>query len=165
MNFIPIIISTLIALGVAYIAFQQFLLAREKFKLDMFEKRFAIYKAVQIYLDEIRKSEDASDKLLNDFLDKTHMAKFLFEDDIADFVEKLYRKGIKLNLANRPNEGLSPHQLAKHTELKAEAIKYFMGQNENFGIRFLPYLKFRKWSNGIWIDFNHKILKDYSTSD
>lgn len=44
------LIPSLIALAVAFISFQQFLLAREKFKLDLFEKRMAIYNAVYTYL-------------------------------------------------------------------------------------------------------------------
>lgn len=160
-----VVISTLIAFFLVFIAFQQYLLAKEKLKLDLFEKRFAIYKAIQTYLDEIRKSEDASDKLLKDFEDKTHTAKFLFDSDVADFTDKLYSLGLNLNLSNRPNAGLTPGQLAKNEKIKEEAIAEFMRHNKKFYIRFLPYLKFRKWSNGIWIDYTNKLEKDYRGID
>ena len=40
-------LTIIVGLLVAYVAYNQFVLAREKRKLDLFEKSFAIYKGVQ----------------------------------------------------------------------------------------------------------------------
>jgi len=46
-------IATLIAGIVAWTGYQQHHLAKEKLKLDLFEKRFSVYKGVQIFLSQI----------------------------------------------------------------------------------------------------------------
>ncbi len=44
------IIATFIAAIAAWIAVQQYFLAKGKLKLDLFEKRFSVYKGVQVFL-------------------------------------------------------------------------------------------------------------------
>lgn len=47
-------ILTLINAGIVpYMICQQFRLSKEKLKLDLFERRFAVYKGVQIFLTGI----------------------------------------------------------------------------------------------------------------
>lgn len=46
-------IMVLVAAIVAWTNYQQHLLTKEKFKLDLFEKRFAVYKGVQRFLTHI----------------------------------------------------------------------------------------------------------------
>ena len=47
------LLTILLAGFAAYIAFQQFRLGREKFKLDLFEKRFAVFDATRKFLSTI----------------------------------------------------------------------------------------------------------------
>ena len=51
-SIMPILISSILTIAISFIAFQQFLLAKEKFKLDMFEKRLVVFKAVQKFICE-----------------------------------------------------------------------------------------------------------------
>jgi len=155
-SIMTVIIPSLIALAVGFVAFQQFLLAREKFKLDLFEKRLAIYKAVQIYLDEIRRNQDASDKLIKEFEANTHTSKFLFDSDVSDFIDEIYGMGIRLNLSNRPHESMTPRQRELSDGIREKVITDFMDYNASLVKRFLPYMKFKRWSNGLWLDFQNK---------
>jgi len=159
------IIPSLIALAVVVVAFQQFLLAKERLKLDLFERRLAIYKAVQTYLEGVRTTQDSSDELSNSFREATQTAQFLYDSDVTDFIDELYRLGFRLNLANREVGCLNDSQLMKAKGIKTEALREFMAHHLKFDFRFLPYLKFRKWSGAFWIDFHkqHKKKKDYDT--
>jgi hypothetical protein len=45
-----------VAVVTLYIAFQQFWLAKEKLKLDLFEKRFAVFAAARDFLSKVAQS-------------------------------------------------------------------------------------------------------------
>jgi hypothetical protein len=66
----------LVAAIVAWIAYQQFRLAREKFKLDLFEKRFAVYSAARKLLSIIAQKANIENKDLFEFLRDTHDSYF-----------------------------------------------------------------------------------------
>jgi hypothetical protein len=46
-------ITLIIGTFVAYVGYQRYAINRERFKLDLFEKRFAVYKGVQVFLSYI----------------------------------------------------------------------------------------------------------------
>jgi hypothetical protein len=46
-------VRVLLAVGGVYIAYQQFRFGRERLKLDLFEKRFAVFAAVSRFLSTI----------------------------------------------------------------------------------------------------------------
>jgi len=66
-SFLGVFSNVLVAAAVAYIAYRQYSLAREKFKLDMFEKRFAVYKATQRFLTVILQDGKVDLEKLFDF--------------------------------------------------------------------------------------------------
>ena len=53
MPYILSAITVLIGIFVAFVGYQQFKINREKFKLDLFEKRFAVYKGAQVFLSYV----------------------------------------------------------------------------------------------------------------
>jgi len=58
LTFLTIIVGIL----VAFIAYRQFVLVNEKFKLDLFEKRFAIYLGVESFLAYIIGGESGNEE-------------------------------------------------------------------------------------------------------
>lgn len=47
------VITVLIGTFVAFVRFMQYRVSRDKFKLDLFEKRFSVYKATHVFLTHI----------------------------------------------------------------------------------------------------------------
>ena len=61
MTNLPSYLTAIVAVMVAWIARQQYLLARENFMLDLFEKRFGVYKAAQKFLSCIMRNPNNID--------------------------------------------------------------------------------------------------------
>lgn len=148
-------VATLIAALVAFIAIQQYLLAREKFKLDLFEKRFAIFKATETFIGLITMARNSSQ---NDFSDwhrqfsvQTQAASFLFDEEISNFIDDLARKGNRVTVAyglkNEPNANTDPAIVEALKDARQIQNEFFsiQGQLKN---RFSPYLKFKNWKYG-----------------
>ncbi|MCA8037073.1 hypothetical protein LGM46_29325 [Burkholderia arboris] len=94
---IPTALATLTIGGVAaYIAYRQYRVAHAKFKLDLFEKRFVIYQAVVRALSSIEQSNNVYSErptgLSSALRADTSAAQFLFDDDVAAFIESLIEK-------------------------------------------------------------------------
>ena len=137
LTLLTIIVGTL----VAYVAYKQFLLANEKFKLDLFEKRFAIYKEVELFLQGNMLNITTKEAL--DFFYKTKNAVFLFDDDISYYIDEIFRKALKLEQIRieHPN-GPFPKE---REELWQWFINQLTAKPSPLIAIFSPYLKFSKW--------------------
>ena len=137
------LIAAIIAFGVALISLQQWLLAKEKFKLDLFEKRFAILKAVESYLSDTIVSRKGSIERVQQFYANTMTANFLFDEDIINFAEKLKVKGLNLkdldNVIEALPEGDERHEAVRQ---KVEILCEFLDIQLQLKDKFSPYLKF-----------------------
>lgn len=80
----------------AWIAYQQLILARERFKLDLFEKRFAVYKATQKFLVTIMENSNIGwdDPVI--FLRETQDAVSRFGQEIVNYLDSLYDKALDM---------------------------------------------------------------------
>lgn len=147
------IITTLIALIVAFVALQQFFLAQERFKLDLFEKRLAIYKTVEKFLEDAFTYRTVSSERMQTFHNDTQMAVFLFGQDIVDFLKKLRTMGNELTVAHeqgRLEEPGSSERMALG-KVRERILTEFLDIHSDLSKTFSPYLKFSKWHWGfIW---------------
>lgn len=96
MSLIPQSLTVIVAAIVAYIAYQQFVLASERLKFDLFEKRFAIFEAARRFLIAI--STDAKLELedLAEFRRETQPAIFLFDTCITEYLASLAEQSIEM---------------------------------------------------------------------
>jgi len=138
--------SLLIAAAVAYIAYQQYGLAREKFKLDMFEKRFAVYKATQRFLTVIFQVGKVDLDKLFEFRRDTQDATFLFGQEIPAYLKRLDVQALNLMAINDELRDLPVGEergflCRKKTELSG-ALTGELSELKNV---FAPYLRFDKW--------------------
>ena len=88
--------SLTIALTVAVVAVQQLLLSRQRFKLDLFEKRYAVYKATQVFLTKISTAAKIEMEDIFEFRGNTQDAVFLFEEDVPAYLKTIDEKAIEL---------------------------------------------------------------------
>ena len=91
-------ITLLLAAIVAWVGYQQYILARARFKLDLFDKRFAVYKATQIFLCIILGAARFEMGEFWEFRRDTQDAPFLFRDDIVQFLEAIDKAALDLGL-------------------------------------------------------------------
>jgi len=141
-----ITIQLIIATYVAYVGVQQYQLAKAKFKMDMFQKRFDIFKAVEVYIGETINNKKGTWETLTKFNDSTETASFIFDDDVMKLINDLDNKGRNLIVLQEQFEPLPVGP--ERSELFAKKDKIMM---QLWDIKpklkdwFNPYLKFSKW--------------------
>lgn len=79
------------------IAYRQWRTAQKKLKLDLFEKRFAVYDAARNFIASVMTSGKAKDEEMYKFLAGTRETKWLLNDNIATyFDEQIWKNAVEL---------------------------------------------------------------------
>ena len=151
---IILIITAIIAAIVAYIGWLQYqtnkrqqLVNEEKFKLDLFDKRFKVYEATRYLFMQIIQLGNVDLQKIRKFRLLTMDAIFLFDDEIHEYLEKeVHLKALKINNVVMQYKDLPVG--TKRSELceeQAEIEKSFHDEYSELQNVFSPYLKFRVW--------------------
>jgi hypothetical protein len=97
-----VLASVIAVLGI-YIAFSQWRVARGKFKLDLFAKRYDVFKeALQLLSNTATDAFGPND--ISEFRAHTAEAPFLFEDDVLSFLNKIESNAISVKSATAERE-------------------------------------------------------------
>ena len=139
--------TIVLATVAAYLAYQQYRLGREKFKLDLFEKRFAVFAGTRRLLTHTLRDGDLKDyNYLWEYRAAIGEAAFLFETDITEYLEDIYRHSLKLKT---DRETLSPLPVGEErTHLSHEIhenLGWLTDQLPELKKWFSPYMKFKNW--------------------
>lgn len=142
---IPSVTALLVAI-VTWTSVQQHNLAKEKFKLDMFEKRFAVYKGVQEFLTIIFQEAKFDLKQLFEFRRKTQDSTFLFGKDIAQYIDGIDKKALKMRTVAKQYEPLPVgQQRSELCEEETRLLRELIDDLPRLKEVFAPYLRFDKW--------------------
>lgn len=141
------IITLINAIFVTFVVFNQYNLAKEKLKLDLFEKRFAVDKGGQEFLTKIMIDGKVNDlQIINEFRAKTQDAVFLFGDEITNYLKKIDSNALELwenyqNLDDLP-KGEERSNIARNI---TRLLGLLGNQLKDLQTEFSPYLKFKAW--------------------
>lgn len=145
MEFFKIIPTLIVAAIAAYIAYQQWITARAKLNLDLFNRRFAVFMTTWETASRVLQS----DKPLYSPPSFTNLypeASFLFKPDVETFMKELADKmnnlAIIRELIVRNSDIVPPDKISDLSELQE-----WISNAAVEGIRgkFSPYLDFSKW--------------------
>ena len=137
-------IVAMVAAGIAaFFAYQQWRTARNKLKLDLFERRFAVYHAAQSFLASIGQNGKATGDDMQRFAIGTAPARWLFGPDLAEFLSKeVWAKAVELQMLEAELEGLPVSKERTDNVQKQSAVKKTLfgapkrvdsGSNPSFG--------------------------------
>jgi hypothetical protein len=125
------LLTPVIAVVTTYIAVQQYRTSRLKFKLELFEKRYAVYQGVKNFiLSAVREANLSNDDFFK-LNEETQDAFFLFDERVDKYIDELRSKGSRLRSLN---ERLSDQSLpigeerSKLAEEDAELNTWFGNQ-------------------------------------
>ncbi|WP_344760064.1 hypothetical protein [Luteimonas lutimaris] len=129
-------------LGV-FIAYRQWRTAQNKLKLDLFDRRLLIHTAARDYISSVMTSGRSTSEAEYAYLAGTRGAKWLFNDDIVDYLDKvLWHKICDLGCLQSELEGLPPGQeRSEKVRKKAELKKWLFAQMEVLDSKFAPFLR------------------------
>ena len=139
-------ITVLIGVFVAFTGWQQYQINKERFKLDLFEKRFAVYKGAQVFLTGVLSGAKVEMAKFLEFRAETQDAKFLFDRDVTDFLAGIDSKALEIwklreELQDLPKE----EERSRLCREQTEATKSLMDNLSKLTDVFGPYLRFRTW--------------------
>jgi hypothetical protein len=141
--YVSALLVPVVALVGAAIAYRQWRVASLKLKFDLFDRRFAVYEAARNLLGSILTSGHAKDEEVFKFLVGTREAKWLLNEQVANYLEKeLYFKVIDLQTNQAELQGLpAGEERAALVRRQAEAKKWLMAQHEQLTTLFNPFLQ------------------------
>lgn len=94
------LLTPVIAIVATYIAWQQWKTNQQKLILDRYDRRLKVYEEVRQILSVILRHAKVSDEDLMRFLRAVSEADFLFGSEIPDYIDEIYRHGVKLQYWN-----------------------------------------------------------------
>jgi hypothetical protein len=90
------LLTPLIAIVATYIAWQQWRTNKQKLVLERYDRRLRVYEEVRKILSVIVRDAKASYDDLLRFRTAVSEADFLFGREITDYIDEIYKRGVKL---------------------------------------------------------------------
>jgi len=139
--------TVLIAAFVAWIGCRQYRLGREKFKLDLFDKRFLVFAATRRFLTHVLKQGNVSMEQLFEYRGGIAEATFLFDDSTVDYLESIDERALRLWASTENLRSLPVGEArTKTAEEISEVLQWLTNQLPVLKTKFGPYLGFRRWT-------------------
>lgn len=130
--------------GVVYTRKQHFL-EQNKFKLEMYDRRFKVFEELNIFLSTIMSSGTINIEMLLKLKRQTNQTIFLFDNDINNYINMVYTKGVdffgkqqQITGDKRLPSGEERSQISHEC---GELLHFFSDQFEESKERFSKYLK------------------------
>ena len=137
--------TLVVGLSVAFVALQQWLLARHKFRLDLFDKRYKVYEATAEFLAVIMARANFKDEDLRVFSIGTRDAIFLFRKRITDRIHQIRCRALDMRLFQTQFEHLPVgEERTKLVDKNHVELKWLLHQMEELANIFKPYLGFER---------------------
>lgn len=139
-------VALIIGLIAAYIAFHQYRVARDKLRLDLFERRYELYDVIWTFLSEFENSHGAARQPVTNEIPKAH---FLFGAEIAEFFAEVLEMHVEYRsaLGRTKTHEAGSEQHSSATEKVEELLMWSADELAGLRTRFRPYLGFQKWQH------------------
>ncbi|MFZ2269440.1 MAG: hypothetical protein WAV95_17845 [Azonexus sp.] len=140
---LPAAFVTLVIGGIAaYVAWRQHQTAREKLKLDLFDKRYEVFEHTCRLLSEAQGNDEEINLPFAYHSELIPKARFLFGEAIEEYLQEIGQQRIELWILNERimKEGRLPkNEEQQHLDLLAWFLRESTGGARD---AFLPYLDF-----------------------
>jgi hypothetical protein len=142
--YVTAIAMPIVALMAAWIAFRQSQIARNRLKLDLFEKRMAVYEVVRQTLGAaVSHGKLTAEEELN-YLSGTRSAQWLFGPEVFKYLdETLWHKIVDFGLHNTMSQGPQSEERATHIHARAKTVLWLAAQYKEFDKLCASYLTLR----------------------
>jgi hypothetical protein len=137
--------TLVVGLSVAFIALQQWRLARHRFRLDLFDKRYRVYEATAQFLAVIMAHADFQDEDLRVFTIGTRDAAFLFPKRITEHIHQIRCRAIDMRLFQTQFARLPVgEERSKLVEKNSVELKWLLQEMQQLADTFKPWLGFER---------------------
>lgn len=141
--YLQALLTPVIAFFAVYVAASQWSTARNKLRLDLFEKRYAVYEAAQEFIASIVTSGKVNDESMFTYMAATRAAKWIVSHEVEEYLEReLYTPALKLQTLQSMLEGVpAGDERTKNVARQLELKTHFNAQYKQLDIWFSAYLQ------------------------
>jgi hypothetical protein len=135
--------TLVLAASVAIVAWLQWLVALNKLRLDLFDRRYKIYDTARKFIIQIVRHANFDDSQLFDFAAGTSDAEFLFDADVVRFLGGIREHALKIRTARILLEDLPVgDERTRQAKIQHDALLWIGDQLTPMTAAFNPYLGF-----------------------
>jgi hypothetical protein len=128
---------------VVAIAWQQWRVAENKLRLDLFDRRYKVYDATKKFLAVIIREATCTDSQLFEFNVGTSDAEFLFEADLVAYLAQIRKRALHMRTAQQLFEPLPVgDERSRHVQAAHDDLSWLSDQITAMTKAFTPYLGF-----------------------
>jgi hypothetical protein len=128
---------------VVAIAWQQWRVAENKLRLDLFDRRYKVYDATKKFLAVIIREATSTDSQLFEFNVGTSDAEFLFEADLVAYLAQIRKRALHMRTAQQLFEPLPVgDERSRHVQAAHDDLSWLSDQITAMTKAFTPYLGF-----------------------
>jgi hypothetical protein len=144
-QYLAALLTPTVAVLGSFIAYRQWVLARNKLKLDLFDRRYRVYESARAMLASIMTTGKAKDDELWKYLAAVRESRWLLDVAVAEYLQKdLYSKALKLAQYDAELDGVPVgDERSRLVERKGEVREWLVAQYQVLDERFAPYLQLR----------------------
>ena len=145
------IVTLFLSVAVAVIAWQQWRVADNRLRLDLFDRRYKVYDATRKFLATILRDANFTDSQLFEFYAGTSDAEFLFGADVTEHLEKIRKRAVHLQTAQKIYDPLPVgEERSKHVQAAHDDLLWLTDQITSISKTFAPYLGFTNVRLRVW---------------
>jgi hypothetical protein len=141
-DFFSGLLTPLIAVLAAYIAWQQWRTNNLRLKHELFERRYKLYEVITSFIANILSRGRVEPNSEMQFLRDTKTVIFLFDNRIYAFVQEIYHNAVDLYSLGARENSLGGQQLANNVDEQRKIMDWFSEQLGACTVRFSPFLSF-----------------------
>ena len=94
-------LAPVIAILAAYIAWRQYRTGCDRLRLDLYERRFRVYRGLMDLLASVLRDGSVSHEALGKYYYETDERRFLFHCDVTDYMQEVKDKAVHLRQVSR----------------------------------------------------------------
>jgi len=147
---INLILAAAIGSTTVYIAYQQYNINRARLNYEAYDRRLKIYQSARELFNVVGQHGTVRYEDMRTFYSDTQEADFLIGTECREYINQLYKEGIKLAQLNKemylengqPNPRLpSGEERNAIADAHDQLLTWFINEEEKLKIRFSPYLR------------------------
>jgi hypothetical protein len=150
------IATLIVGFGIILFAFLQWRTAHDKLRLDLFDRRYKIYKATRDFLGVILGRATFTDSELFQFYAGMDGSDFLFGSDIADYYKQIRTRALDMRLKNTQWQSKQGEERTRLIEAEHQHLMWLSEQLTSAPKVFAPYLSYANVKSNTLEDYISK---------
>lgn len=139
------LLTPIIGIAVVYVAWQQHKTNRNKFRLDLYDRKLKVFEGLTTLLQHIDRQNTATGEQVQQYKIATLEAVFLFNEDIVNYLKEVKSKVHKLQFVNQKLDAKLPvEEQTKALSEQSDLLDWFNIQLTKSADKFREYMSFEE---------------------